>query len=632
VDKGKGASAMNEIRGTFTKLKVREGERETERDFYFYESLYSLFRYYTGRVYHQFIFYFNINDYYLIDRETYAKSLEEYIFTFFKLKYGDIAFFVFYPSKGFTWKEENEKEVEKVVNSAKGLKISDLKNPQEGKAISHSLKNMERLFSAQTEEKTRKIFIVKYLEKIAPDERQRHDNQTNIAVETFQRWAMDDSIRINNNLIILLTDNLQLVSPQLYGQGKRCKELRLPLPFLDERRMFFDILKKEKSLVAIDLPVKEGENEEDRRLDVIANITKGFTLYDCHALNALAGTDSSPIDNDLVSRLKKDIIKGQSRDLVEEVTLGDEDVFDAIGGLDHIKNYFKTINEKLTAKEEEQFSVPKGILLIGPPGTGKTILARALAKESKIPMVRMGNIRDKWVGESERNLNRVLNLIEDLAPVLVFVDEIDQAIGGRSTSSGDHGTEQRIFGKLLEFMGREDIRGKVLWVAASNRPNILDEAMIRRFDKVCPVLLPDKKERIEIFNALKKSIPHLEYDNDIDFEAIVNNIKGLTGSDINVIVRTAMEKGVHGEDKIILNSNVLNNTISNYKSNHNEKMYNLQTLYAVRYCNFIDMIPSEEAFPEEYKDIIIDAINKRTNEPIDDAIYRLSALINSGMK
>ena len=119
-----------------------------------------------------------------------------------------------------------------------------------------------------------------------------------------------------------------------------------------------------------------------------------------------------------------------------------------------------------------------GVGFIGPPGTGKTMVARAVAKEADLPFLMLGEIRDKFVGESEKNADRVLTLLRSLAPVVVFVDEIDQAFGARG-ERGDEGVSQRIWAKFSEMQGNSAYRGQILWMWATNRPDIMDEATKR---------------------------------------------------------------------------------------------------------------------------------------------------------
>jgi len=119
----------------------------------------------------------------------------------------------------------------------------------------------------------------------------------------------------------------------------------------------------------------------------------------------------------------------------------------------------------------------------------------------------MRSIRDKWVGSSERNLDLVMSLLHDLYPVIVFIDEIDQAIGQRDTGqSGDSGVGARMFARILEEMSNPTNRGRILWVAATNRADIIDEALKRRFDRVVPLLAPDVEESCRIFATMLRTI------------------------------------------------------------------------------------------------------------------------------
>ena len=215
--------------------------------------------------------------------------------------------------------------------------------------------------------------------------------------------------------------------------------------------------------------------------------------------------------------------------------------FNSIGGINHVKQFFvkNVVNPIRTGNLRR---VPMGILLPGPAGSGKTILAEALAKESGLNCcaLNLSKILGQYVGISERNLERALQCIEALAPTIVIIDEIDQTGLSRS-SGGDSGVSSRLFKRLLEFMSDTRHRGKVVFVGLTNRPDLMDPALKRpgRFDKKVPILAPDHEERIAIFEVMFKryGIEH----NITDFTLAAAQTDGYTGAEIEALVLKATE-------------------------------------------------------------------------------------------
>ena len=116
-------------------------------------------------------------------------------------------------------------------------------------------------------------------------------------------------------------------------------------------------------------------------------------------------------------------------------------------------------------------ALPKGYLICGPVGTGKTYLVECLAGEAGVPVVKLKNFRDRWVGSSEGNLEKIIGLVRALGRCMVFIDEADQALGRRSAESGDSGLSGRIYAMIAQEMSDPDTRGRVIWILASSRPD-----------------------------------------------------------------------------------------------------------------------------------------------------------------
>ena len=182
---------------------------------------------------------------------------------------------------------------------------------------------------------------------------------------------------------------------------------------------------------------------------------------------------------------------------------------------------------------------PRRVLLAGPPGTGKTLCVTAIADELGIPAVALGNYRSMWVGESERNLRNVLGLVQSLAPCILHIDEIDQAIGQRTTGqSADGGTSERILADLWGFLGDNLPSEWVTVVATTNRPELLDSALFDRFT-ILPVLHPAPQEAAQILQiAAGRQGRRLDV---VDGRAVVEQFGGLlTGRILVDVVERAM--------------------------------------------------------------------------------------------
>ncbi|MBI5874816.1 MAG: AAA family ATPase, partial [Deltaproteobacteria bacterium] len=181
---------------------------------------------------------------------------------------------------------------------------------------------------------------------------------------------------------------------------------------------------------------------------------------------------------------------------------------------------------------------PKGILLHGSPGTGKTMMAKALATESEVNFISIKGpeILSKWVGESERGVREVFHKAKQAVPCIMFFDEIDSLVPTRG--GGDsHVTERVISQFLTEMDGIEELKGVVV-LAATNRMDIIDPALLRtgRFDVICELPVPNEKARLEIFKIHTRGKPLAE---DVALNALTMMTNGMAGSDIEAICREA---------------------------------------------------------------------------------------------
>ena len=208
-----------------------------------------------------------------------------------------------------------------------------------------------------------------------------------------------------------------------------------------------------------------------------------------------------------------------------------------VGGLDDIKQeLIEALEWPLKYRElfsEASAIPPKGIFLYGPPGTGKTLLAKAVASESQANFISIKGpeLLSKWVGESEKGVREVFRKARQAAPCLVFFDEIDAIAPVRGGDFGDSHVTERVISQLLtELDGLEELRGVVV-IAASNRPDIVDPALLRpgRFDRVLYVAPPDRDSRFQIIKIHSQKTPLAE---DVNILHLADITEGYTGADI----------------------------------------------------------------------------------------------------
>lgn len=563
---------------------------------------------FQARVAHQFILHFNIHDYVYVAGEV-PRSLRDHIADFLEVE--DFDFVLFYSqSAGLEFDDaESEGRFDEYLRHEGHLKefVGERHLPPED-----ALPLFEHLL---LQEEPRTAVVIDYVEKLAPQTTSGMviPRDITINIETLQRWALDQRIRATNNIVLLLTDTLGQVAAAMHTPSSQCLPVRVDLPDRDKRLSYLEYLVGGGSAVGL------AELGPGMDLVQLANLTQGFSLADLDNLNRETIVEAEVISFGRVRERKQAIIQAESRGLLQEVPPRND--FDAVGGLAHVKNYFYNVVEAVRTGNEAR--VPTGVLFAGPPGTGKSIVAEALAKETGMNLVRMGNIRSMWVGESERNLDRALDLVTAISPVVVFVDEVDQAFGTRGLPGGDSGVSERIFKRILEFMGTHESRGKVVWIAATNRPDSMDDALIRRFDRVIPFLLPDVGERERIFEVMPRIVGGIVYAPDVDLAHAAAMTEGLPGSAIEIIVRHSIEyAAVNGAvEPTVITGDDLFQAIVDFKPNHNSDVYDLQSLIAIKVCNFFSMLPDH--LPPHLAVAVERAREERSNAPIDEMIAAL---------
>lgn len=341
---------------------------------------------------------------------------------------------------------------------------------------------------------------------------------------TLTRWAREREFIRHGPPVFLFTENLGDLHVNLRRASSRIEAIKVSYPTQEERLEFI------KSIPLANLV----ENP-----DLLATRTAGLKKVHIEDLFLRADLAGIKVTDDLVRERKEEIIRSEFADILEiiEPRLG----FDDVGGMDYIKEFFiKNVVKPM--KDGRITRVPMGVLLMGPAGTGKTILAESVARESNMNCcsLNVGKLLGSYVGMSERNLERALECINALAPTIAVVDEIDQS-GLSRGNSGDSGVSNRIFRRLLEFMSDTSHRGKIVFLGITNRPDLLDAALKRpgRFDKKLPVLAPEAEEREAIIRVFfKKYGIESRLDN---LDNVIESTEGWTGAELEALVLKAYE-------------------------------------------------------------------------------------------
>ncbi|MEM0091607.1 MAG: CDC48 family AAA ATPase [Saccharolobus sp.] len=375
---------------------------------------------------------------------------------------------------------------------------------------------------------------------------------------------MDGLENRGNVIVIAATNRPSAVDPALRRPGRFDREIEIPLP------------DKQGRLEILQIHTRNMPLSNDVDLEKLADVTHGYTGADLAALvreaamNALRRylpkidlnqdkippeiLESMEVKTEDFTNAFKEIVPSGLREIYIEVP---EVRWSDIGGLEDIKEELKEVIEyPLKYPELYQNSgiePPKGILLFGPPGTGKTMLAKAVATESgaNFIAVRGPEVLSKWVGESEKAVREIFRKARMYAPSVIFIDEID-AIAPIRGASYDSGVTERIVNQLLAEMDGIENLENVAVVAATNRPDILDPALLRpgRFEKLIYVPPPDKKARIEILKVHTKNIVIAE---DVSLEDIAERTEGYTGADLAALVREAAMRAIRESMRTCIN-------------------------------------------------------------------------------
>jgi len=416
-------------------------------------------------------------------------------------------------------------------------------------------------FYGESEKKIRDIFeeaektaptiiFIDELDAVAPKREETMGEVERRVVS--QLLTMMDGLKSRGKVIVIgATNRVNSIDPALRRPGRFDREIAINVPGKEGRLAILKIHTR-------GMPLTKNVNLND-----IASITHGFVGADLESLSKeaamnvlrkylpqmkLDGEEQIPpnVLEKLVVKQEDfmDALKNVRPSAMREVLVETPDIgWDDVGGLEHIKRELVEAVE-WPMKYADSFKrmgirPSKGILLYGPPGTGKTLIAKAVAKESGANFIQVKgpSLLSMWVGKSEEGLRKVFERARQVSPCVVFFDEIDALAGKRGLETGTKVTERVLNQLLAEMDGLEDLKD-ILVVGATNRPDMIDPALLRpgRFDKILLVTAPEEKGRLKILQIHTKDMPLAK---DVNINDFAKKTIGYTGADLEALAREA---------------------------------------------------------------------------------------------
>jgi hypothetical protein len=326
---------------------------------------------------------------------------------------------------------------------------------------------------------------------IVPATQDASNHELNAIALLIRDWATDELLTASPLVSCLLTDNLHDLHP-LLANNPRAAAIKIPLPTAADLAPVFRMA-AERYPFAL-----EAFREQPDR---IASHFTGTTLSAAENLLKLKEYKKEKLLPDDLVALKKTLVETECNDLIEFIE--PRRTLDHLHAQPHLTKWLR--DDIALWRQNDLNAMPMGYLLCGPVGTGKTFLVECLAGEAGVPVVKIRNFRDKWVGSTEGNLEKIFRLLQSLGRCFVFLDEADQALGKRDAASSDGGLSGRVYSMFAKEMSNPDNRGRIVWILASSRPDLIEVDLKRpgRVDvkiPIFPTTTPD--ESFDLIRAL----------------------------------------------------------------------------------------------------------------------------------
>ena len=417
------------------------------------------------------------------------------------------------------------------------------------KYYGESEEQLRDVFEEATEEAPAIVFMDE-LDSIAPKREEAGGDVERRVVA--QLLSLMDGLEERGEVVVIgATNRVDAIDPALRRGGRFDREIEVGVPDRDGRKEILQVHTRNMPLVdGIDLD-EYAENTHGFVGADLESLAKESAMHALRRIRPELDLESDEIDADVLNSIQvtetdfKQAMKGIEPSALREVFVEVPDVtWDQVGGLEGTKERLReTIQWPLEYPEvfdELDMQAAKGVLMYGPPGTGKTLLAKAVANEaeSNFISIKGPELLNKFVGESEKGVREVFSKARENAPTIVFFDEIDSIATERGGNTNDSGVGERVVSQLLtELDGLESLEDVVV-IATTNRPDLIDAALLRpgRLDRHVHVPVPDEEARRKILEVHTRNKPLAD---DVDLDAIARKTEGYVGADIEAVAREA---------------------------------------------------------------------------------------------
>lgn len=554
---------------------------------------------YLSRTINQFIMHGNVHDLVPLKRS----DLTDYVRlkTFLSEEFfGARDYVIFYDrSSGIYFRDkETQKDFNRAVAGRDSLIGTEYaKNLPKDPVRAFSI--LEQYFRIRLDDKKSVALIIDYAETIVPmSETGATGSEDRTSLVYLSRWAHDRMFLASDFTTVLITENMADLNKTLI-QNPYTTDIKIEIP--DEQQR-------------LDFLMFEVDGQEFKKLSevhdkVLAKQTAGLNFINLRSILSNARENNEKITYGQLTGIKKELIEAEAYGLLEFVET--DYSLDNVAGHSNVKKHLRQAVQAL--KEGRSDVLPMGYLVCGPVGTGKTFMVTCFASEVGIPMVKLKNFRSQWQGVTEGNLEKILGLLEAMAPVAVMIDEADAYLGDRD-ASGDSGVSSRVFSQIASFMSDTKHRGNIIWFLMTARPDLMPIDLKRqgRAEEHLALFPPHtKEERIELFKVMKNKTG-LQLTEEYIPKIIEDGLKTFSGADMEAALTRAKFRAVSGGKKKVT-PEILDAALTDFLPPTYPEEVELQTLSAVIECT------SKELLPERYQEMDRGEILDK----IEDLKYRI---------